>query len=460
MKFKIKKPQYVLIGADYSQLEVKTAVFTSKDAQMKQAYLDGKDLYSLIASMAYELPYEDCLEFYPEGTKLEIEGKTIICGNEKEKEITYDNGFKLPFYYMVNTPAGYKDVTSLNNNDIINIKTNDQITETTITHITTTDDTCIIQTHVNDKNSVLNIKSPPKITNKQGKARRQASKSLLIGSLYQRGTASIAEQIKKSREEAQALMDNFYKGFPTIAKWMEDNKRFCSTHGYIENAIGRRRRLPDALMDRYSINVTESKQSKDFNPILICKNRDNTDLITKYKNKLKDVKSRRDFDNIEKEATIEGVIIKDNNGKIQQALRQSVNAPCQSLGADVAKRLMLNMDKDEILNKNGFRLLIQVHDEVIGECPEENAQVVADRLVYLMKQTPIEMGIDVPMNADSYIVRNWYEDELLTSIKATIMDNEDKSKDELFNMIQKEHEELLPEQIWKVLNDPDATLFG
>lgn len=41
---------------------------------MKQAYIDGKDLYALMASKIYKKPYEECKEFYPDGT-LNKEGK-------------------------------------------------------------------------------------------------------------------------------------------------------------------------------------------------------------------------------------------------------------------------------------------------------------------------------------------------------------------------------------------------
>lgn len=467
-KFKIKNPRYVLVGADYSQLEVKTAVFTSKDVQMKQAYLDGKDLYSLIASMAYKLSYEDCLEFYPEGTKIELEGKEIICGSDKENLLEYNDelqGFRVPYYYT------YQDS---NDNSItfdnIAIGTSLELGEfDTESDDFVIKDNIVILNLVRDEDNLiikcpptrykLKVKSPEKVTNKQGKTRRGASKSLLIGSIYQRGLPSIADQLGITVDEAKKLMDSFYAGFPTMTRWMEECKQFCTTHGYVENAVGRRRRLPDAQLSPYSISVVESKKEEDFNPLLECKNRDNSDLLAKYESKIAAIKSRKDYEIIKKQAEEEGVEITNNNGKIQQALRQSVNAPCQSLGADVAKRLMLKVDQDDILNNLGFRLLIQVHDEVIGECPEQNADKVAKRLVELMALAPEEMGIDIPMKSDAYIVHNWYEDELLTSIRDYVMKNSNKSHEELLEDLCKEHDELLPEQIDRVLKDSRATLF-
>lgn len=467
-RFKIKNPRYALVGADYSQLEVKTAVFTSKDAQMRQAYLDGKDLYSLIASMAYKLSYEDCLEFYPEGTKIELEGKEIVCGNDKETLLEYDTtrqGFSVPYYYIYqdsnNNNLTFEDIeigTSLDLGEIDEDLDEFIVKDTVeILNLVKEGDNLIIECKPSQYK--LKVKSPEKVTNKQGKARRNASKSLLIGSIYQRGLPSIAEQLDITIDEAKKLMNSFYAGFPTMTKWMEECKQFCITRGYVENAVGRRRRLPDAQLPPYSINVIESKKEEDFNPLLECRNRDNSDLLAKYNAKISITKSRKDFEIIKKQAEEEGVEITNNNGKIQQALRQSVNAPCQSLGADVAKRLMLKVDKDKILNSLGFRLLIQVHDEVIGECPEQNADRVAKRLVELMALAPEEMGIDIPMKSDAYIVHNWYEDELLTSIRDYVMKNSNKSHEELLEDLCKEHDELLPGQIDKVLKDSRATLF-
>lgn len=71
---------YKLVGSDYSAQEPRLTAFMSHDKNMLQAYLDKKDLYAVIASLSFNKPYEECLEFYPEGTKLTIDNKEIICG--------------------------------------------------------------------------------------------------------------------------------------------------------------------------------------------------------------------------------------------------------------------------------------------------------------------------------------------------------------------------------------------
>lgn len=57
-----------IIGSDYSQQEPRSLAALSGDANMIKAYTENKDLYGVIGSQLYGLPYDDCLEFHPDGT--------------------------------------------------------------------------------------------------------------------------------------------------------------------------------------------------------------------------------------------------------------------------------------------------------------------------------------------------------------------------------------------------------
>ena len=76
------RTQYRLVGSDYSAQEPRITTFLSGDEAMRKAYLEGKDLYCVIAASIYNNNYEDNLEHYPEGTVLELDGKTTICGHK------------------------------------------------------------------------------------------------------------------------------------------------------------------------------------------------------------------------------------------------------------------------------------------------------------------------------------------------------------------------------------------
>ena len=70
----IASPGNVLMSCDFSQQEPRVMTAMCQDAKMIQAYKEGKDLYASIASLAFNKPYEECLEFRPDGT-INKEGK-------------------------------------------------------------------------------------------------------------------------------------------------------------------------------------------------------------------------------------------------------------------------------------------------------------------------------------------------------------------------------------------------
>lgn len=67
-KMFVATPGYVMLSSDYSQQEPKVLTAMCGDPEMIKAYNEGKDLYSSIASIAFNKPYEDCREFNPDGT--------------------------------------------------------------------------------------------------------------------------------------------------------------------------------------------------------------------------------------------------------------------------------------------------------------------------------------------------------------------------------------------------------
>ena len=78
------RTRWVLLGSDFSQSkqEPKLLAFYSKDPKLRKAFEDGLEIYSTVASMAFNKPYEDCLEFYPEGKEIVVDGKRVIGGHK------------------------------------------------------------------------------------------------------------------------------------------------------------------------------------------------------------------------------------------------------------------------------------------------------------------------------------------------------------------------------------------
>ena len=69
---------------------------------------------------------------------------------------------------------------------------------------------------------------------------------------------------------------------------------------------------------------------------------------------------------------------------------------------------MIDLTHNEELKSLGFRLLIPVHDEVIAECPEENAKVCAELLAKTMSGAA-EKILKMPIKCDVEVTKCWYE---------------------------------------------------
>jgi DNA polymerase-1 len=126
----------------------------------------------------------------------------------------------------------------------------------------------------------------------------------------------------------------------------------------------------------------------------------------KYLNILKRTYSWKEKQDIIAKAKNEGIAIKDNGGYIAEATRQCVNSRIQGSAADQTKIAMVLVGNDEKLKELGFRLLLAVHDELIGECPKENAKEVADRFAQLMIDAAHELV--VPSKCDVVVTDCWY----------------------------------------------------
>ena len=310
--FKAQK-RYVLIGGDYSQQEPMVTAHLSKDRKMKEAFMNGKDIYATIASLAFHKPYEECKEFREDGT-----------------------------------------------------------------------------------------------VNPAGKERRTQAKSIVLGILYGRQIPSIGEQLGVSTKEAQGIYDAVLKAFPELAQFIKDSQEMARTEGYVTTAWGRRRHLHDMQLERYEFSY--SGKVTNFDPLAF-----GSEVSTEVPKKVKDTYIKqldkafgwKKKNDIIQKALSEGIKIKDNGGFIAQAERQCVNARVQGSAADMAKLAMISINNDERMKELDFHLLICVHDEVIGECPKENAKEAKERLSYLMRMAPSHL-IDLPFKCDCEVSYNWY----------------------------------------------------
>lgn len=334
------KPGYKIIGADYSAQEPRLTAFYSQDENMINAYKEGRDLYAVIASMSFDRKYEDCLEFYPEGTVIDYEGQKVVCGHKTHQ-------------------------------------------------------------------------------NKEGKTYRTMAKSILLGVLYGRGAASVGEQIGKSREEAQEIIDKFFKAFPKVKKWIDESIANAHKYGYVEDIAGRRRRLPDVMLPKYQFKDLNESKNVTFNPFLECKDRVlENKLIDKYKERLNKIRNRKEYESIQSEALKEGIEIHDNTGFIAQAERQAVNSRVQGGAASLTKKALIDLYYDPKLRDMGAYLINTVHDEILIEAPDEHMREAEERLCEIMIDSAKDYINNVPMSCDGYITNCWYLDEFNALVKS------------------------------------------
>ena len=332
---------YVFLSADYSQQEVKGMAQMCGDEGMIEAFRQGKDFYAEIASVAFNLPYNECLEHFPKGSYIKQYSGKWHYGTESDYDKIAD---------------GEKDEYA------------------------------------------------------DGKERRAQAKSILLGINYGRGAASIAEQLGCSKKEAEKIKDLVFKGFPAIAEFERQSYDMVNSLGYITTLWGRKRRLPSMLKPDYDFEW-EDGLPFDENPLDFDSELSTEvpmDIQEKYRKKLANC-NFRDRKKIFEQANAEGIYVIDNTK--DKDYTKVVNARIQGTAADMTKLAMIALYNNKRLKELGFRMLIQVHDEIIAECPKENAKEVVELFSKVMSEAPGERFI-VPISCDVEVTDRWYGEKL------------------------------------------------
>ena len=176
------------------------------------------------------------------------------------------------------------------------------------------------------------------------KEMRRRAKTVNFGIVYGISDFGLAEQLGISRKEAGDFIRTYYEKYPRIQSYMNSLVDFCREHGYVLTLCGRRREIPE---------------------------------------------------------------INDRNRMIREfGKRAAMNAPIQGSAADLIKIAMIDIDR--AMKKAGVksRMILQVHDELIFDVPEDEIetmkQLVNDGMVHAMT-------LKVPLTTEISIGRDWYE---------------------------------------------------
>jgi DNA polymerase-1 len=171
---------------------------------------------------------------------------------------------------------------------------------------------------------------------------RRAAKAINFGLIYGMGVFGLASSLGITRDAAQAYIDRYFARYPGVAQYMESTRVRAREQGYVETVFGRKLWLPE---------------------------------------------------------------IRGGSGPRRAgAERAAINAPMQGTAADLIKLAMVAVQRWIEAEKLGSRMIMQVHDELVLEVPDQELDLVRARLPELMCNVA---ELRVPLVAEVGVGKNW-----------------------------------------------------
>ena len=173
---------------------------------------------------------------------------------------------------------------------------------------------------------------------------RSRAKAVNFGIVYGIGAFSLSQDIGVSRKEAGDYINAYLEHYSGVRDYMEKVVAEAKDKGYSETIFGRRRYLPELSSSNFNMRAFGERVAR--------------------------------------------------------------NMPIQGAAADIIKLAMIRVENRLEKEKLRARLILQVHDELIVEAPEEEAQQVA---ALLKEEMESAVQLSVPMIADANIGKTWYD---------------------------------------------------
>jgi DNA polymerase-1 len=175
---------------------------------------------------------------------------------------------------------------------------------------------------------------------------RRRAKAINFGIIYGISAFGLANQLGIEREEAGAYIRKYFERFPGIRDYMDTTKAFAKKNGYVLTLFGRKCHYPDIVNPNPSIRA--------FNE------------------------------------------------------RAAINARLQGTAADIIRRAMVRMDAALASHKLAARMLLQVHDELVLEAPDEEVERTLPVVKKVMEEAPMPaLSLSVPLAVDARAAHNW-----------------------------------------------------
>lgn len=177
---------------------------------------------------------------------------------------------------------------------------------------------------------------------------RRRAKAINFGIIYGISAFGLANQLSIERSQAGEYIKRYFERFPGIRDYMEATKAFARDRGYVETIFGRRAHYPDIR--------SPNPQVRAFNE------------------------------------------------------RAAINAPIQGSAADIIRRAMVHMDREIAAHDMPVQMLLQVHDELIFEVPDEDVERSIPMIVSVMENAAMPARVlKVPLKVDARAASNWDE---------------------------------------------------
>ena len=177
---------------------------------------------------------------------------------------------------------------------------------------------------------------------------RRRAKAINFGIIYGISAFGLANQLGIAREEASAYIKKYFERFPGIRAYMDDTKESCRKNGYVTTLFGRKMYYPDIKASNASVRA--------FNE------------------------------------------------------RAAINARLQGTAADIIRRAMIRMEDALAEKKLSAQMLLQVHDELIFEVPDNEVAKTLPVVQQVMQDAPFPaVLLSLPLQVDARAANNWDE---------------------------------------------------
>lgn len=173
---------------------------------------------------------------------------------------------------------------------------------------------------------------------------RRIAKAVNFGIIYGISGYGLSENVGIKPKEAKVFIDNYLNTYPGVKEYMENIKREAYNNGYVKTLFGRIRTIDELKNTNYMIRM--------------------------------------------------------------QGERIALNTPIQGTSADIIKKAMIDIDKEFIKRNLKTKMIIQVHDELIFDVPNEEIEIVKKIVSDLMENA---CKLEVPLKVDIEYADNWYD---------------------------------------------------